>query len=209
MQLREQKQEDDVTKHKLEDLRPQVSHDMTRDQFIRIYLVNHSLQMRELQVRLESEQAESQVRVDAMTVKKDAEIENLNRKLGDMRTRLESLEKDKMAALPPDALKEVRELKSRLAASESDCDKKDVEKAELSSKIRELIGRQAAMEKTQTSVKSHSSDAEARLKALRQEKDREVKRLQADADKKERERALQEKKKIAALEQKVCTMTSP
>ena len=143
-----------------------------------------------------------------MTVKKDAEIENLNRKLGDMRTRLESLEKDKMAALPPDALKEVRELKSRLAASESDCDKKDVEKAELSSKIRELIGRQAAMEKTQTSVKSHSSDAEARLKALRQEKDREVKRLQADADKKERERALQEKKKIAALEQKVCMMTS-
>ena len=203
MQLREEKQEDDVTKHELEDLRAQVSHDMTRDQFIRIYLVNHSLQMRELQVRLESEQAESQVRVDAMTVKKDAEIENLNRKLGDMRTRLESLEKDKMAALPPDALKEVRELKSRLAASESDCDKKDVEKAELSSKIRELIGRQAAMEKTQTSVKSHSSDAEARLKALRQEKDREVKRLQADADKKERERALREKKKIAALEQKV------
>ena len=89
MQLREEKQEHDVTKHELEDLRAHVSHDMTRDQFIPIYLVNHSLQMRELQVRLESEQAESQVRVDAVTVKKDAEIKNLNRKLGDMRSRLE------------------------------------------------------------------------------------------------------------------------
>ena len=160
-------------------------------------------QLQQLQVSLDSEQAEAQVRVDAMTVKTDAEIENLNRKLSDMRARLESLEQEKMSALPPDAAKELRELKGRLAKAEGDCDKKEVEKAELSSKIRELIGRQAALEKAQTSVKSHSSDAEARLKALRQEKDREVKRLQADADKKERERALQEKKKIAALEAKV------
>ena len=42
-----------------------------------------------------------------------------------------------------------------------------------------------------------------KMKQLRQEKDREVKRVQADADKKERERALQEQKKIGLLEQKV------
>ena len=101
MQLGEEEQEHDVTQHELEDLRAQVSHDMTRDQFIRIYLVNHSLQKRELQVRLESEQAESQVRVDAMTVNKDAEIENLNRKLGDMRSRLESLEKRRWRQFRP------------------------------------------------------------------------------------------------------------
>ena len=42
------------------------------------------------------------------------------------------------------------------------------------------------------------------MKAVKAEKEREIKRIQADADKKERERALQEQKKINALEQKVC-----
>ena len=42
-----------------------------------------------------------------------------------------------------------------------------------------------------------------KIKQLRQEKDRELKRVQADADRKERDRALQEQKKVAALEQKV------
>ncbi|KAI0243233.1 hypothetical protein LSAT2_022049 [Lamellibrachia satsuma] len=174
------------------------AHELTRDE-----LEVMRGQLQEAETALENARQEAVVAMAAASTDLATQAEQLKKKLAETEARIEELEKERMKNIPVDAAKEIKQLKTKLRNIEKERNDHQVAEAKLAVQVKELKTKLNSVEKVQSDQKNATSNAEDRVKALQKEKEKELKKLQDQWEKKEAKRAGAERKKMAVLEKKI------
>ncbi|XP_076443264.1 uncharacterized protein LOC143281879 [Babylonia areolata] len=160
------------------------AHDATREE-----LESLQKQVQTLTEEMAAVQGQSQADLHKATAALEASLASKEEQLADAKKRIEELEKERMANVPLDTAKEIKNLQNKIAVLEK-------EKAEMKATV---AGHGAAMleVKAQLDVankalgaqRAANRELEGRVKSARAEKEKAVKELTKQVDRKEQQRA--------------------
>ncbi|XP_064607876.1 myosin-10-like [Liolophura sinensis] len=136
-----------------------------------------------------------------------AELKAKDEVLQSQRERLDHLEKERLSKLPPDTAKEIKNLQAKVAILEKEKLDSGSTAASVSAKLKEAKTQLEAATSSLESSRAASRDLEGKLKKLNAEKDKSVRELTNQLEKKDQQRIIAEKN-LAALQTKMKSMDS-
>ncbi|KAK7116259.1 hypothetical protein V1264_001974 [Littorina saxatilis] len=165
------------------------AHDATREE-----LETVQRQLQQANDELSALQGQSDAQVQKATAVMEANLASKEEQLADLKKRNEELEKERLANVPLDTAKEIKNLQNKIAVLEKEKEEKAALAASQGSVVAEVKTQLDLANKALEAQRATNRDLEGRVKGARAEKEKAVKELNNQLDKKEQQKALLETK---------------
>nr|XP_034326344.1 myosin-11 isoform X3 [Crassostrea gigas] len=153
------------------------------------------------EVQTEKEDLKAQRASDKQT--KDAENKAKMEEINALKSRNEQLEMERLANVPVDTAKEIKDLQTKIAALEKEKSGAGTANATLQGQMNELKTKLEGAQKNAEIQRAANRELEAKNKTAKADKDKAIKEVTMQIEKREQQRANEDKKRIATLERKI------
>ncbi|KAL8610796.1 hypothetical protein ACOMHN_016779 [Nucella lapillus] len=165
------------------------AHDATREE-----LESLQKQLQTVKDELSALEGQSQAHAHSATAVLDASLASTEEQLAEAKKRNEELEKDRMANVPVDTAKEIKNLQNKIAILEKEKSELKGSAASHGAAILEVKSQLDVSNKALGAQRATNRDLEGRVKTARAEKEKAVKELNNQVGRKEQQRAALETK---------------
>nr|KAG5697355.1 hypothetical protein BaRGS_004081 [Batillaria attramentaria] len=165
------------------------AHDTTREE---LEAVQKQVQM--AQEELAALQAQADANLQKATAVLEATLASKEEQLADAKKRNEELEKERLANVPLDTAKEIKNLQNKIAMLEKEKEELSTSAAGQGAAVQEVRAQLDAANKALEAQRAANRDMEGRVRAARADKEKAVKEMTNQVDKKEQQRAALETK---------------
>ncbi|XP_060074621.1 myosin-1B-like [Ylistrum balloti] len=179
------------------------AHQNTKDE-----LENLHKQMAVLREETNNEKADIKAKIDSNNKTSKAIIKAMEQELDKSKTRIDELEKERLANVPMDTAKEIKNLQTKIAALEKEKTTSGTAAAGLTGQLSELQTKLDSANKNLESQRAANRDLEAKFKNAKTEKDKAVRDAVSAQEKKDQTRINDDKKRINALEKRIKELES-
>ncbi|XP_062575778.1 myosin-11-like isoform X1 [Saccostrea cucullata] len=179
-------------------LQERTAHTSTREE-----LENLRKQMEVLREEVDTEKADLRAQRESDKRTKDAENKAQLEEINALKSRNEQLEMERLANVPVDTAKEIKDLQAKIAALEKEKSGAGTANATLQAQIGELKTKLEGAQKNTEAQRAANRELEAKNKSAKADKDKAIKEVTQQIEKREQQRANEDKKRIAALEKKI------
>ncbi|XP_064618815.1 myosin-9-like isoform X3 [Lineus longissimus] len=188
----------DVDRLEAELREERASHDATKEE-----LDAMKNQLDGMKVELENSEGLANTKADSMQASLEAQIKARDQEIDDIRKEKAELEQARLDNLPVNAKVEIQKIQDKLVRVEKEKTASTASSIAMTAEIQELKGRVEAVSSNLKQQKTISADLEEKLKSSQGQNEKVRKELEKEFQKKEQQRADEEKRKIAALQKKV------
>ncbi|XP_033749240.1 myosin-9-like [Pecten maximus] len=179
------------------------AHSNTKDE-----LENLHKQMAVLREEMNNEKADIKAKLDSNNKTSKAIMKAMEQELDKSKARIEELEKERLANVPMDTAKEIKNLQTKIAALEKEKTTSGTAAAGLTGQLSELQTKLDSANKNLESQRAANRDLEAKFKSAKTEKDKAVRDAVSVQEKKDQARMNDDKKRISALEKRIKELES-
>ncbi|XP_056022835.1 uncharacterized protein LOC125649969 isoform X2 [Ostrea edulis] len=179
-------------------LQEKTAHNSTQEE-----LENLRKQMVVLKEEVETERTDLEAQRESGKKTKDAENKAKMEEINALKSRNEQLEMERLANVPVDTAKEIKELHARIAALEKEKSGAGTANTTLQTQINELKTKLEGAQKNTEAQRAANRELEAKNKTAKADKDKAIKEVTMQIEKREQQRANEDKKRIATLEKKI------
>lgn len=180
--------------HEVDDLsaalqQERAAHDATREE-----LESVQKQLQTAQDELTVLRGETAASVQKATAVLEAMLASKEEQLSDAKKRVDELEKERLANVPLDTAKEIKNLQNKISVLEKEKEQLNTSVAGQGAAVEELQFKLNAANKAIEAQRAANREMEGRVKAARADKEKAIKELTNQVDKKEQQRAALETK---------------
>ncbi|OWF39036.1 myosin-1B-like [Mizuhopecten yessoensis] len=179
------------------------AHSNTKDE-----LENLRKQMDVLREEMNNEKADIRAKLDSNNKTSKAIMKAMEQELDKSKTRIDELEKERLANVPMDTAKEIKNLQTKIAALEKEKSASGTTAVGLTGQMSELQTKLDSANKNLETQRAANRDLEAKCKNAKLEKDKSVRDAVSVQEKKDQSRMNDDKKRIAALEKRIKELES-
>ncbi|XP_069137700.1 uncharacterized protein [Argopecten irradians] len=179
------------------------AHSNTKDE-----LENLHKQMAILREETNNEKTDIKAKLDSNNKTSKAIMKAMEQELDKSKGRIDELEKERLANVPMDTAKEIKNLQTKIAALEKEKATSGTAAAGLTGQLSELQTKLDSANKNLETQRSANRDLEAKFKGARNEKDKAVRDAVSTQEKKDQARMKDDKNRIAALEKRIKELES-
>ncbi|KAK3096468.1 hypothetical protein FSP39_000498 [Pinctada imbricata] len=174
------------------------AHNSTKDE-----LDNLRKQIQVLKEEVSSEREDMKAKIEANKTTTQAEIKAKEEEIKNLQSRNDQLETERLANVPVDTAKEIKNLQEKIALLEKEKSSSGTASAALQAQISEMKTKLEGANKNQEAQRASIRELEAKNKNAKADKDKAVKETTIQIEKREQQRANEDKKRIATLEKKI------